>query len=36
LEVETYAWTVIPEHLRKNNLATSIADELRWLRSQIG
>lgn len=35
LEVETYAWTVIPEQLRKNNLAVSIADELRWLRNQI-
>lgn len=32
LEVETYAWSVIPAHLRQNDLAASIASEIRWLR----
>jgi hypothetical protein len=31
-EVETYAWTVLPEHLRPVELAAGIADELRWIR----
>jgi hypothetical protein len=32
LEVETYAWSVIPTHLRQNDLAQSITGEIRWLR----
>lgn len=30
-EVETYAWTVLPKTLAPANLATGIADELRWV-----
>lgn len=30
-EVETYAWGVLPEELRRGELADGIADELRWL-----
>jgi hypothetical protein len=35
LEVETYAWSVIPAHLRQTDLAASISRELNWLRSGI-
>ncbi len=30
LEVETYAWSVLPEHMRSGDLATDIAHELDW------
>lgn len=30
-EVETYAWHVLPEELRRDTLAEGIADELRWV-----
>jgi hypothetical protein len=29
-EVETYAWSVLPEALRQSNLADGIAEELKW------
>jgi len=35
-EAETYAWTVLPEHLRPNTLAEGIARELQWLQSLQG
>jgi sugar phosphate isomerase/epimerase len=31
LEIETYAWTVLPEPLRPASLAEGIAEEIRWL-----
>jgi len=31
LEVETYAWTVLPESMRRRGLAEDIAGELDWL-----
>ncbi|QDS92135.1 Xylose isomerase-like TIM barrel [Roseimaritima multifibrata] len=31
LEVETYAWTVLPESMRRHGLAKDIASELSWL-----
>jgi sugar phosphate isomerase/epimerase len=31
-EVETYAWGVLPDHLRRPKLADGIAAELMWLR----
>lgn len=34
-EVETYAWSVLPEHLRQPTLADGIALELNWLRGQL-
>ena len=33
LEVETYAWTVLPPELQPADLALGIAEELRWFRS---
>jgi hypothetical protein len=30
-EVETYAWSVLPEELRRDDLATGIAREMKWL-----
>jgi hypothetical protein len=36
LEVETYAWTVLPEAMRARGLAEDIAGELDWLSDQIG
>lgn len=35
LEVETYAWTVLPKELRQHGLASDIAGELRWLIDQL-
>ncbi|MDZ4830894.1 MAG: metabolite traffic protein EboE [Phycisphaerae bacterium] len=35
LEIETYAWTVLPESLRPARLADGIADEFRWLTGAI-
>ena len=35
LEVETYAWGVLPEPHRRKELAKGIAEELRWLRSTL-
>ena len=32
LEIETYAWTVLPESMRKRGLAEDIAGEVAWLR----
>lgn len=34
LEIETYAWTVLPESLREATLADGIAAEIRWLQEQ--
>ncbi len=31
LEIETYAWTVLPEEMRKRGLAEDIASEFQWL-----
>jgi hypothetical protein len=35
LEIETYAWSVLPETLRRPNLAEGIAEEIRWLRDMV-
>ncbi|MGB7326848.1 MAG: metabolite traffic protein EboE [Rubripirellula sp.] len=35
LEIETYAWSVLPESMRKRGLAEDIAGELMWLRRSI-
>jgi ABC-type uncharacterized transport system YnjBCD ATPase subunit len=35
LEVETYAWTVLPAEMRQHGLAEDIAAELRWLIDQL-
>lgn len=35
LEVETYAWSVLPRELRPGQLAEGIAAELSWLRSTL-
>ncbi len=35
LEVETYAWTVLPESMRSRGLAEDIASELQWLADQL-
>ncbi len=34
-EVETYAWSVVPEDLRQQELAAGIAQEIHWLRQQL-
>lgn len=34
-EVETYAWSVVPEDLRQSELAAGIAQEIHWLRQQL-
>ena len=35
LEVETYAWTVLPQTMRKNALADDIASEVNWLKQAV-
>ena len=35
LEVETYAWNVLPESLRQPRLADGIAQEMTWLAGQL-
>ncbi|QEG00897.1 hypothetical protein Mal15_49730 [Stieleria maiorica] len=35
LEVETYAWTVLPAAMRSRGLAEDIASELQWLADQL-
>ncbi len=35
LEVETYAWSVLPESMRRRGLAEDIAGEIRWLKRAI-
>jgi sugar phosphate isomerase/epimerase len=36
LEVETYTWNVLPTELRNGDIATNIARELAWVRSELG
>ncbi len=35
LEVETYAWSVLPEAMRKRGLADDLSQELSWLRKEL-
>ncbi|MGH6921295.1 MAG: metabolite traffic protein EboE, partial [Geminicoccaceae bacterium] len=35
LEVETYTWDVLPEHDRKDDVATAIARELAWVQDRL-
>ncbi len=35
LEIETYAWSVLPDMMRKRGLAEDIAGEVAWLRSAL-
>jgi len=35
LEVETYTWNVLPEHLRAGGIEQAIARELNWVRSEL-
>jgi hypothetical protein len=35
LEVETYAWNVLPEEFRPNELSQGIAQEVQWLRNMM-
>lgn len=35
-EVETYAWGVLPEELKRDTLAEGIADELKWVLNTSG
>jgi sugar phosphate isomerase/epimerase len=35
LEIETYAWSVLPESMRKRALSDDIASEVRWLQDAI-
>ena len=34
-EIETYAWTVLPPHLRESDLAAGIAKEIAWTRAAL-
>jgi sugar phosphate isomerase/epimerase len=35
LEVETYTWNVLPEHLRAGGMEQAIARELNWVRQEL-
>ena len=34
-EVETYAWTVLPDELKADDLARGIAGELLWMQGKL-
>ncbi len=34
-EVETYAWTVLPDELKTTDLAQGIARELLWMQEKL-
>ncbi len=34
-EVETYAWTVLPDELKTEDLARGIAKELLWVQEKL-
>jgi hypothetical protein len=34
-EVETYAWTVLPDELKTDDLAGGIAEELHWMQERL-
>lgn len=36
LEVETYTWDVLPADMREGDVASNVARELTWVRSQLG
>ncbi|WP_110667678.1 metabolite traffic protein EboE [Salinicola halophilus] len=36
LEVETYTWQVLPETLRDRSVESAVAQELNWVRKQLG
>ena len=36
LEVETYTWDVLPADMRQGDVASNVARELTWVRSQLG
>ena len=35
LEVETYTWNVLPEHLRAGGMEKAIARELNWVKESL-
>lgn len=35
LEIETYTWDVLPEHLKSGDIVDYVARELEWVRSQL-
>jgi hypothetical protein len=36
LEVETYTWDVLPEEYRREDIASAVARELRWVLAELG
>jgi hypothetical protein len=36
LEVETYTWDVLPEEFRREDIASAVARELRWVLTELG
>jgi hypothetical protein len=36
LEVETYTWDVLPEEYRREDIASAVARELRWVLGELG
>jgi hypothetical protein len=36
LEVETYTWDVLPEAYRREDIASAVARELRWVLAELG
>lgn len=35
VEIETYTWDVLPEHLKTGNIVDYVVKELEWVRSQL-
>ncbi|MFS8607703.1 MAG: hypothetical protein LOD94_06885, partial [Gammaproteobacteria bacterium] len=35
LEIETYTWDVLPEHLKTGDIVDYVTRELEWVKSQL-
>jgi hypothetical protein len=35
LEIETYTWDVLPDHLKTGDIVDYVCRELEWVRSQL-
>ena len=35
LEIETYTWDVLPEHLKTGDIVDYVVMELEWVKSQL-
>ena len=36
LEIETYTWDVLPDHLKTGDIVDYVVMEIEWVRAQLG